>query len=122
MLWFKSNKLIDEFSTRLATDLAQRYPPELENDATRKRNPERLAKAFDSTFNRAIDFQRERKLGVYGKARLGNSFRWKLKELGYPEDLIELATKALIHFVSAAAPVTGRCHHPQRARRRRDDP
>jgi hypothetical protein len=104
MLWFRSNKLIDEFSTRLATDLAQRYPPELENDATRKRNPERLARAFDSTFNRAIDFQRERKLGVYGKARLGNSFRWKLKELGYPEDLIELATKALIHFVSVQRP------------------
>ena len=101
MAWFKSNKVIDEFSTTLALDLAQRYPPELANDATKKRNPERLAKAFDSTFNRAIDFQQERKLGVYGKARLGNTFRWKLKELGYPEDLIELATKSLIHFVSA---------------------
>ena len=100
MLWSKTNKVVDEFSNRLALDLAQRYPPELENDATKKRNPQRLAKAFGSTFNRAIDFQLEKKLGVYGKARLGNSFRWKLKDLGYPEDLIELATKALVHFVS----------------------
>jgi hypothetical protein len=100
MLWFKSNKAIDEFSAKLAIDLAQRYPPSLETDATKKRNPDRLAKAFDSTFNRAIDFQRERKLGVYGKARLGNTFRWKLKELGYPDEFIEIATKALVHLIS----------------------
>ena len=101
MLWFKSNKVIDEFSTKLAMDLAQRYPVALEKDPTKTRNPARLAKAFDSTFNRAIDFQNERKLGVYGKARLGNTFRWKLKELGYPEEFIELATKSLIHLISA---------------------
>src|SRR4051812_42376109 len=35
MLWFKSNKVIDEFSAKLATDLAQRYPPALENEKPR---------------------------------------------------------------------------------------
>jgi hypothetical protein len=63
MLWFKSNKVIDEFATKLATDLSRRYPPELENDPSKKRNPERLTKAFDNTFNRALDFQREHKFG-----------------------------------------------------------
>jgi hypothetical protein len=104
MLWFKSNKVIDEFSTKLAIDLAQRYPAALENDATKKRNPERLARVFDSTFNRAIDFQRDQKLGVYGKARLGNTFRWKLKELGYPQDFVELATRSLVHLISVQRP------------------
>ena len=100
MLWFRSNKTIDEFSSKLATDLARRYPPELENDPSKQRNPERLTKAFDSTFNRALDFHREHKLGVYGKARLGNTFRWQLKELGYPEDFIKLATRSLVNFIA----------------------
>ena len=101
MLWFKSNKIIDEFATKLATDLSRRYPPELENDSSKKRNPERLTKAFDNTFNRALDFQREHKFGVYGKARLGNTFRWQLKELGYPDDFIKLASRALVNFIAA---------------------
>lgn len=100
MILFKSTKAIDDFSRTLASDLAQRYPPSLEVDTTKKRNPDRLAKAFDSTFNRAIDFHREHKLGIYGKARLGNTFRWKLKELGYPDEFIEVATKSLVNLLS----------------------
>ena len=48
---------VDEFAEQLALDLAQRYEPALEISATKKRNPQRLAKAFDSTFNRAVQFQ-----------------------------------------------------------------
>jgi hypothetical protein len=93
--------IVDEFALKLAADLAQRYPPDLENQKPRKRNPQRLAKAFDDTFNRAIDFQRENKLGIYGKARLGNTFKWELKRLGYPDDFIDLTTRSLINFVAS---------------------
>lgn len=100
---FGSDKrsMIDEFALKLAADLAQRYPAELENTKPRKRNPQRLAKAFDDTFNRAIDFQREEKLGIYGKARLGNTFKWELRRLGYPDDFIDLTTRSLINFVAS---------------------
>jgi hypothetical protein len=93
--------MIDEFALKLAGELAQRYPPDLENQQPRKRNPQRLAKAFDATFNNAIAFQNEKKLGIYGKARLGNTFRWELKRLGYPDDFIELTTKSLVRFVAS---------------------
>src|SRR6476659_7599779 len=92
---------IDEFALKLAADLAARYPPALENEKPRKRNPQRLAKAFDDTFNRAIDFQQEQKLGIYGKARLGNTFKWELKRLGYPDDFIDLTTSSLVKFVAS---------------------
>lgn len=94
-------KAVDKFALGLASELAQRYPPELENSQPRRRNPQRLAKAFDAAFNRAIDFQREQRLGIYGKARLGNTFKWELKRLGYPEDFIELTTKSLVKFVAS---------------------
>lgn len=92
---------IDAFAVKLAAGLAERYPVELENTKPRKRNPERLTKAFDDTFNRAIDFQREAKLGIYGKARLGNTFKWELKRLGYPDDFIDLTTRSLVNFVAS---------------------
>ena len=98
---FGKRGAVDEFALKLAADLAERYPPDLENEKPRSRNPQRLAKAFDATFNRAIDFQQENKLGIYGKARLGNTFKWELKRLGYPDDFIDLTTRALVNFVAS---------------------
>jgi hypothetical protein len=98
---FGKRGIVDEFALKLAADLAQRYPPDLENSKPRKRNPQRLNRAFDDTFNRAIDFQREQQLGVYGKARLGNTFKWELKRLGYPDDFVDLTTRSLINFVAS---------------------
>ena len=93
--------VVDEFALKLAAELAQRYPPELENSQPRRRNPQRLAKAFDAAFNNALEFQREHKLGVYGKARLGNTFKWELKRLGYPDDFVDLTTGSLVKFVAS---------------------
>jgi len=63
-------------------------------------DPAAIAKAFDDTFNRAIDFQREARLGIYGKARLGNTFKWELKEMGYDEKFTETATEGLIVYLT----------------------
>ena len=93
--------LVDDFAVKLATELAQRYPSELENCVPKRRNPQRLAKAFDATFNNAIQFQRDNKLGIYGKARLGNTFKWELKRLGYPDDFIDLTTSSLVKFIAS---------------------
>jgi len=104
ILDFGKRAMVDEFALKLAAELAQRYPPELENAKPRKRNPQRLAKAFDATFNNAIAFQKENKLGIYGKARLGNTFKWELKRLGYPDDFIDLTTRSLVNFVASQRP------------------
>jgi hypothetical protein len=102
MRWFDfgNRAAIEAFASGLAADLAKRYPPALELDASKKRNPTRLAKALDSAFNRAIAFQREHRLGLYGKAKLGNTFRWELKRLGYPEEFIDHATGALVTYIT----------------------
>jgi hypothetical protein len=43
-----------------------------------------------------MDFQREHNLGIYGKARLGNTFKWELKEMGYQNEFVNEATKGLL--------------------------
>jgi hypothetical protein len=92
---------IGDFAHQLAVDLEKRYPVALEIDQTKKRNPSRLTKAFDSTFNRAINFQLEHKLGIYGKAKLTSAFKSELKELGYPDDFVDLATSAMTKFLGS---------------------
>jgi hypothetical protein len=99
ILGFGKSAPIEEFAKQLTAALAQRYPVALEMDPTKKRNPMRLTKAFDSTFSRAIAFQQEYKLGIYGKAKLSAEFKDELKELGYPGDFVNLATSAMTKFL-----------------------
>lgn len=102
MLWLgKKNALIDEFGTRLATELSRRVPLQPDARATKKKGNDKYAKAIEHALDQTVAFQRENKLGVYGKARLFNAFKWELKRLGYPEDFIDGATSAIMNFAAA---------------------
>jgi len=91
-----SNKDLDEFSKSLARELAQHYELAGEDPSLNKKAKRKLGKALDRIYLKAVDFQTEHKLGIYGKARLGNTFKWELKELGYRQAFVDEATKGLI--------------------------
>ena len=74
-------KDIDDFSRKLARDLASRYSVEAANGRQDKKSEKKLGRALKR---------------VYGTARLGNTFKWELKEMGYETAFIEEATKGLI--------------------------
>lgn len=95
-----SGKQLDEFAKSLAQDLAKRYPPALDQDNERKLSQKRLTAILEDAYNKAIDFKKQHKLGVYKKARLGNTFRWELKEMGYSEKFVETATEGLIVYIT----------------------
>jgi hypothetical protein len=88
-------KDIEEFATLLATDLGRRFPPtsEARTDAGAKNQ---LKVILEGLGARAVRFHREHKLGVYRKAKLGNTFKWKLRELGYSVEFAENATKEIV--------------------------
>jgi len=95
-----SGKDVDGFAKTLAQDLAKRYPPALDKGTERKISQKRLTTILEDTFSRAIDFRRELKLGVYKKARLGNTFRWELQEMGYSDKFVEVATEGLVVYIT----------------------
>ncbi len=95
-----SGKQIDEFAKNLAVELSKRYPAALDKGGERRISQKRLTTILEDTFNRAIEFKQQHKLGVYKKARLGNTFRWELEELGYSKKFIELATEGLIVYIT----------------------
>src|SRR6476620_25520 len=86
---------LEEFATALATDLGRRFPPasEARTDPGAKHQ---IKVIFEGLGARAVRYHVEHKLGVYKKAKLGNVFKWKLKELGYSDQFAEMATKEIV--------------------------
>ncbi len=95
-----SSKEIDEFAKSLAESVSKRYPPALETAQEKKISVNRVTKILEDTFQKAVEFNARQKLGVYKKARLGNTFRWELKERGYSEKFVEMATEGLLVYVT----------------------
>ncbi len=95
-----SGKQVDEFAKTLAGELAKRYPPALDKGGERRISQKRVTTILEDTFNRAAEFKKQHRLGVYKKARLGNTFRWELEQMGYSKNFIELATEGLIVYIT----------------------
>jgi len=89
-------KHIDTFSRELAREFASRYPLELAGALADKKRDKKLGRALNYVYKQARDFSQDRRLGVYATARLGNGFKWELREMGYQHDFIEEATKGLV--------------------------
>ena len=95
-----SGKQVDEFAQTLAQELSKRYPPALDKGSERRISQKRLTTILEDTFNSAMEFKKQHRLGVYKKARLGNTFRWELQEMGYSEKFVEVATEGLIVYIT----------------------
>ena len=89
-------KRIDAFSRELAQEFARRYPLEMAKASPDKKREKKLGRALNHVYGQARGFRQDRSLGIYGTARLGNGFKWELKEMGYRHEFIEEATKGLI--------------------------
>ena len=95
LLKFLDTQELDEFATALALDLSRRFPPASEA-RTDPGAQHQIKVILEGLGARAVRYRQEHGLGIYKKAKLGNVFRWKLKEFGYTEAFIERATKEII--------------------------
>lgn len=89
------SKEVTDFAIELAQEFARRCPPELSQRSTIG-----VARAIDEVCNRAAEFQRGKHLGVYGKAKFGTEFKYRLKDVGYAEEFIDEFTTKLLMSMS----------------------
>lgn len=94
-LKFFDTQELEEFASGLATDLARRFPPASEA-RTDPGATHQIKVILEGLAARAVRYHEQHKLGVYKKAKLGNVFQWKLKELGYSAEFVERATRELV--------------------------
>ena len=85
---------IERFATELAREFAEKHP--LTDVQGERNSTKKIARAIDEVCNRAAAFQKEKQLGVYGKAKFGTAFKWELKELGYGDDFIDELTRSIL--------------------------
>lgn len=97
---FSGSKKVNEFAKELAVNLSKRYPPALDVNPEKKISANRLTKVLEEALSSAAQFQRDNRLGLFGKAKLGNEFKWHLKELGYSDKFIDVATEGLMVYVT----------------------
>ena len=95
-----SGKQVDTFAKELAAELSKRYPPALDKAGGQTLSEKRLSRILEDVCTKAAAFRTEHKLGVYKKARLGNTFRWELEGLGYSKKFIETATEGLVIYLA----------------------
>jgi len=86
---------LEEFATVLANDLGRRFPPASEA-RTDPGAQYQIKVILEGLGARAVRYHGENKLNLYKKAKLGNVFKWKLRELGYSDAFAERATKEII--------------------------
>lgn len=88
-------KELQAFAGTLAEDLGRRFPPssEARTDPGAKHQ---IKVILDGLSARAVRYHEQHKLGVYKKAKLANVFKWKLSEIGYSKDFIDMATKEIV--------------------------
>lgn len=98
--WFDTVE-IDELARSIATELIKRVPPAT-LESRDKKAAARLRNTHDAIFARAGKFARTHKLNVYKKARLGNRFRWALKDAGYPPEFVDSWTYELVTLITLA--------------------
>lgn len=91
---------VSAFAGSLVEDIAKRYPPSLDRQPGKRPSTARMTRIIEDACAKAVDFQTQHRLGWFGKAALGNAFRWALREKGYQPDFVELATEALIVLIS----------------------
>jgi len=89
ILFWRKNKLIDNFAVILADEVYSQLPPEMLG----KQNVKKLSRRFDKEIDRIIikfrDFRVMNNLGVYGKARFHLTFMERLREHGYDNSFVK---------------------------------
>jgi hypothetical protein len=94
MFWRLGSKDTENFATELVREFSKRCPPEaLAQGAQRTAT---FARAVDDLWIRVAEFQRAKRLGVYGKAKFGTAFKFQLKDLGYDEELVDELLRTLL--------------------------
>lgn len=93
---FVSNKVVDAFARELVTDFMRQCPlgqkPVMKGGAFEKK----VDAVLSDIYRRAKDFRTEQDLGVFKRARLAKVFQDELSAAGYPADVVNKITTALV--------------------------
>lgn len=90
-----------KFAGDVVEKIAKQFPPLNESKLDKKGAQRRLEGIVESVMRDVDVFQDKNRLGWIGKARFGNSVRWRLIEKGYSKVFAEAITEGVVRQISA---------------------
>lgn len=99
MKWFSKSDI--EFATKVANKIALQYPPKIEQKLKAEGGKKRLSGVLELVMQDIENYQNTEKMGLIRKARFGNAFRWRLKEIGYSKEFVEALTEGVVTYLAA---------------------
>jgi len=90
------------FAKELVAALVKDLPPRLMDAHRGSVSVNKITRQLEKTYRAAADYQREQRIGFIRRAFLANGFRWELKNSGYPDDFVDVATEGLVVELSRA--------------------
>lgn len=90
------------FAAELVAVLAKDLPPASMDLAKGNMSVNKVTRQLEKTFQVAAAYQKDHRPGFLRRAILANGFRWGLKNAGYADDFVDLATEGLVVEMSRA--------------------
>lgn len=100
LLSFFSTKPVKAFAEDLAEALARDVPVKHLTDSKKLVSANRISTFLERSYAKAVSFQEAHGVNGFQRAYLANTFRWKLADLGYPKDFVDVATEGLVIFMA----------------------
>lgn len=91
--WFNATEA-HAFGESLAELILKKMPPA--SESSKSLSPKKKEELLSNLFSQAERFRANHKLNIYKKAKLGNAFKWKMRDLGYDEAFTNELTHQLM--------------------------
>lgn len=92
-----------EFAGDLVERLLKELPPRLMEQHHKVLSVNKITRLLERNGQLATSYQQANRLGVMKRAVLANHFKWRLKNSGYPDDFVDVATESLVVSLTNAA-------------------
>lgn len=56
----------------------------------------KVVRMLEGCYALAVKYKETEKIGFMKSAKLANAFKWELRQMGYPDEFVDLATEGLI--------------------------
>ena len=90
------------FAAEVAGRLEKDVPPGQMLTNMKGMSVNKITRMLERTYQASAAYQRENRLGVIKRAVLANSFKWELKNRGYPDEFVDVATEGLVMELTKA--------------------
>jgi len=85
-----------DFARSLVQQLVRELPANLIETRRKVLSVNKVTRQLERLYETAAQYQAANRIGMVRRAVLANTFRWELKNHGYPDDFIEVATEGLV--------------------------